>query len=326
MVIRSLSSSNTSHAAVSGGALRKSRLRGFSRATTSSSTSPPAPPLRRLRAASLFLRIALSIIRRQWASLHWNPSLMIREFLSMSCAMASSTGLPKNSPSPFWLLKRNCSSALLGLVCRASAIARMPSESRLLVSMFSTSSVPFFRSDSASWWAWGFIMLQLQRCSETMCVLFSMAFMSLGAIRGSLWGGGMFLPAKLKSVSDGSLSHALWTIQIIQSPRLLFFFGSSTMSAMSVISSTSCAKRWLTPVVASTPSVQVKDREHWVKPVLLRAVTVYVLRSAPTAGEPWTMPVWGSSFRSCGRSGSTEKVRQKPHCSRGSSSTCSPTL
>mmetsp|Transcript_115396 Transcript_115396/g.306835 ORF Transcript_115396/g.306835 Transcript_115396/m.306835 type:complete len:249 (+) Transcript_115396:145-891(+) len=245
---------------------------GFSWAMTSSSSDELASPFLRRRAKSLFRSKARSMVRRQWASLQTKPSFTIRVFFSISSDMACSTGLPKNWSKLFWLLNLNCSRLLSGFSRRASAMSLMHAESRPLASTFKTCSVVFFLSDSASSWPCGFIMSELANCRETMWVLCSNALMSLGAIRGSLWGGGMSLPLKLTSTSEGSFSHARCTIQTIQSPRLRAFAGSSTMSARSVISSTIIAKCWFTPVMASTGVVHANFKSTDVEPVGLAAV------------------------------------------------------
>mmetsp|Transcript_14255 Transcript_14255/g.44833 ORF Transcript_14255/g.44833 Transcript_14255/m.44833 type:complete len:276 (-) Transcript_14255:1541-2368(-) len=269
---RSSSFSKTSQAATSGGFVSRRRLSGFSCATMPSSRGSPSQPFRRLRARSLFRRSALSMDRRQCASAQLKPSLVSRRFFSMSSARACSTGRPKHSPRLRWLLNLKHSRPLFGFSRRASAMCLMPSESRLLLSMLRTCKVLFFFSDSASSWACGFMRLEFESCRDSMFVLCSRAFISLGAMRGSWWGRGMRLPVKLKSFSVGSSSQARCTIQTIQSPRVLVFLGSSTMSAMSVISSTSWAKVWLTPVMESTPSTHEKLRLKLVEPVRFVAV------------------------------------------------------
>mmetsp|Transcript_62394 Transcript_62394/g.197035 ORF Transcript_62394/g.197035 Transcript_62394/m.197035 type:complete len:215 (-) Transcript_62394:531-1175(-) len=188
---------------------------------------------------------------RQCASWHLKPSFTIVVLVSRISENLCSTGLPKNSPRLFWLLNLSCSMAQAAFSLIASAIWKSPSESRPFVSMFSTRSVAFLLIASASPWPWGFMTLAFARFRMTMLVLCASAFISLGAMRGSMCGGGIHLLAKLKSVSDGSFSQARCTIQIIQSPRLLLLPGSSHMSAMSVTSSISAANFWFTPVTSS---------------------------------------------------------------------------
>mmetsp|Transcript_54309 Transcript_54309/g.145387 ORF Transcript_54309/g.145387 Transcript_54309/m.145387 type:complete len:208 (-) Transcript_54309:2195-2818(-) len=148
MVPRSSSGSNTSHAGLSSGLVSNRRARGLSTAAISSSSSSTTPFRLRL-AKSLFLRTARSITRRQCASFTVKPSFTIIMFVSMTWAKISSTGLPKNSPKLFWLLKRICSIPHSLFSFRAAPIWWRPSQSRLFVSMLRTLIVVFFLRASA---------------------------------------------------------------------------------------------------------------------------------------------------------------------------------
>mmetsp|Transcript_77517 Transcript_77517/g.250814 ORF Transcript_77517/g.250814 Transcript_77517/m.250814 type:complete len:271 (-) Transcript_77517:2136-2948(-) len=265
---------------------------------------------------------------RQCASLHSKPSLMMDSFFSIIRPMASSTGLPKKVPTCFCCVTRKCSSLLPVFSLIPSASSRTDCESKQLASRLSVFSVVFTRSEAASSMPWVFMRFVFESERVSMCVFVSMAFTSFGAIRASMWGGGMCMLLKLKSVSAGSLRCARCTIQIIQSPYSFVLEGSARSSATSVTASIFAAKSLLMePATSSLRRVSTICMVSCVsaEPEAFFAVMRYVTSSSETStGEPLITPVFGSSSRPSGSAGSAVKVQPMHASSSGSISTGSP--
>merc|ERR1740130_739610 len=139
------------------------------------------------------------MMRRQCGSLHEKPNLTMLLLCSIRSANASSTGLPKYSPTCFWLLNLKTSNALSSFSFIASAHAWTEAESQLLDSMLTFFRVLFLFKDCAKSWPDGFCMLLFTNCRLVMWVLVSRAFISFGATRGSRCGNGICRLLKLKS-------------------------------------------------------------------------------------------------------------------------------
>mmetsp|Transcript_117900 Transcript_117900/g.338103 ORF Transcript_117900/g.338103 Transcript_117900/m.338103 type:complete len:227 (+) Transcript_117900:589-1269(+) len=182
----------------------------------------------------------------QCASLHSKPSLTMVSLCSIICPIASSVGLPKKAPICFWWETRKCSNRQLGFAWIANASSRTACESNQFDSRFTSRSVVFSLSDSASMAASGFWKLAFDRDSDSKTVFVFMAAQSFGAIRFSMWPGGISILLKSNSTKVSSLSQARCTIQIIQLPYALVLIGAGSMCkcSTSVTCSTRSAKSW----------------------------------------------------------------------------------
>mmetsp|Transcript_119680 Transcript_119680/g.338817 ORF Transcript_119680/g.338817 Transcript_119680/m.338817 type:complete len:233 (-) Transcript_119680:651-1349(-) len=198
-----------------------------------------------------------------------------------------------------------------------SAISRTALESRQFDSTLSRRSVVFLRRAPASSKPWALCMFAFDSNNTSMCVFQFMASMSFGAMRFSTCAGGMCMLEKSNTSNEGSLSHARWTIQIIQSPKARIREGSGKMSATLAISSirdakhgsiviaTACSLKGSWSALGSSKFRYTSARfRHTAAETLTRYVVSWVV----TLGVPLMTPVLLSSVMPLGSAGCTENA------------------
>mmetsp|Transcript_636 Transcript_636/g.2128 ORF Transcript_636/g.2128 Transcript_636/m.2128 type:complete len:269 (-) Transcript_636:1536-2342(-) len=264
----------------------------------------------------------------QCASLATKPSRVMPFWACNISAIACSTGRPTRSP-PIWLDSRSVSTAVALLSFSAMAIALSPALSIWFDSMLTSLTVLFCFNDSPSWCACGARKFESGKSSEVMRVFVAKALQSFGATRGSMCGNGIFKHEKSKISKVGSLIHARWTIQIIQSPRRLAFSGSAGNSAACVTSSTLAANIWSIATASKTFGASAISKVSTIsaEPARFVAVAVYSAAGVTAAGLPEMVPVCGFSCKPSGKSGDTLYTEPSPPDStRGSQNTGAPTV